>query len=185
MAQQEADNQQMGVQVQGLQAVTAGVRETRQPGELVGGTGEGIANLRGQTDAAGQATRQALSPFGTQGRFGMNGFNQFSSMYGTAMMSSIFNRRQQLRMPLTLGFTPVVRPNAADVGTRVQTRLAKIPQLRGNGPLTVEMNSRVAILRGEVLSEDARDLVARVVLLEPGISDVRNELRVATAKTAP
>ena len=70
-------------------------------------------------------------------------------------------------------------------GERVQNRLARIPRLRENGPLTVEMDGRIAVLQGEVASEDARDLVARVVLLEPGISDVQNELRVAKPKTAP
>jgi osmotically-inducible protein OsmY len=189
MAQQQPANQQSegALSVQGPQMMTGEeLRATRDPGQLVGGEVQGVGALRGQADAAGQAarqaTRQAFNPFGTQGRFGMN---QFSSMYGTAMMNSIFSRRQQLRMPLTLGFTPVVRPSTADVGARVQTRLTKIPRLRGNGPLTVEMDGRVAVLRGEVASKDDRDLIARVVLLEPGVSDVRNELQVAKAKTAP
>jgi len=138
-----------------------------------------VGNLREQTDATGQAARQGANMFGRQG---MNQFNQFQSMYGNAMMNSIFNQRQQLRMTLTLGFTLAARPSATDVGRKVQTRLTRIPQLRGNGPLTVEMDGRVAGLQGEVATEDARDLIARVVLLEPGISDVRNELQVATAK---
>lgn len=183
---QQTGNQDTGdgLTVQGPQRMTGEeLRASRDPGQIVGGDVQGVGNLRGQADAAGQAARQAgrqsISPFGTQGRFGAN---QFNSMYNNAMMNSLFNQRQQLRMPLTLGFTLAARPSATDVGRKVQTRLTKIPQLRGNGPLTVEMDGRIAVLQGEVASEDARDLIARVVLLEPGISDVRNELQVATAK---
>ena len=177
LAQQD---QQTGMAIQGLEAVTAGVRESRQPGQLVGGTGEGIGNLRGQTDAVGQAAQQAAGRFGGQGRFNNNAFNQLGNMYATGMYNSLFNQRQQLRMPISLGFTPTSRPSPIDIGSRVQKRLARIPQLRQNGPMTVEMDGRVAVLRGDVASQHERDLVGRLVLLEPGISDVRNELQVAT-----
>jgi len=179
---QQAGNQDTGgaLSVEGPQRMTGEeLRATRTPGQIVGGDVQGVGNLREQTDATGQAARQGANMFGRQG---MNQFNQFQSMYGNAMMNSIFNQRQQLRMTLTLGFTLAARPSATDVGRKVQTRLTRIPQLRGNGPLTVEMDGRVAVLQGEVATEDARDLIARVVLLEPGISDVRNELQVATAK---
>ena len=184
MAQQAADQSGGALSVQGPQMMSGEeLRATRDPGQLVGGDVQGVGNQRGQADAAGQAAQQAAGRAG--GRGGFNQFNQFNQMYNTGMMNSMLNQRQQLRMPMTLGFTPRSMPSAADVGNRVQTRLTRIPQLRKIGSMTVEMDGRVAVLRGAVTSEDERDLVARVVLLEPGIADVRNELQVATAAAAP
>lgn len=176
---QQAGGQTSGVTVQGLQAVTAGVRDTQQPGELIGGTGEGIGNLRGQNNATGQVARPRTSGFS-----GQRQLNQLFNQLNSGFMSSR-DLRKQLRFPVSLGFKPMAQSIQAVSGERVQNRLARIPQLRENGPLTVEMDGRIAVLQGEVASEDARDLVARVVLLEPGISDVQNELRVAKPKTAP
>ena len=182
MAQQAASQPaDTGLSVQGPQMMSGEeLRATRDPGQLVGGNVQGVGNQRGQADAAGQAAQQAAGRAGGRG-----GFNQFNQMFNSGMMNSMLNQRQQLRMPMTLGFTLASRPSAADVGSRVQTRLTKIPQLRKFGRMTVEMDGRVAVLQGQVTSEDERDLVARVVLLEPGISDVRNELQVATAAAAP
>ena len=44
--------------------------------------------------------------------------------------------------------------------------------------MQVEMEGETVVLRGTVPSERDRDLAARLALLEPGISAVRNELRV-------
>jgi len=184
MAQQPTDQSGGALDIQGPQMMSGEeLRATREPGQLVGGDVQGVGNMRDQTDGAGPAAQPATSRFG--GRGGANQFNQFNQMFNTGMMNSMLNQRQQLRMPMTLGFTPRSMPSAADVGNRVQTRLTKIPQLRKFGRMTVEMDGRVAVLRGAVTSEDERDLVARVVLLEPGISDVRNELQVATAEAVP
>ena len=163
----------------------ADMRAQMQPGQLIGGTGEGSGALRGLADAATQTGRGAAGAAGRQaGRGGIN--NLFNAMNNFGMYNSRFNRRQQLRVPIRLGFAhTALLPPSPEVALRVQNRLARIPQLRDSGPLAVEMDGRVAVLRGEVVSQHERELVARLVLLEPGISDVRNELQVASAATVP
>jgi hypothetical protein len=51
------------------------------------------------------------------------------------------------------------------------------------GSVNIEMEGQTAVLRGQVATaqdrEQDRALVARMLLLEPGISDVRNELTFA------
>lgn len=162
------------------------VRDNRDPGQLVGGTAQGVGNLRGQTDVGGQGTS---GMFGNQGG-GFNTSNQFGGAFNNAMFNAMSRQRQQLRVPLRLGpngvsFSSTTPAVASGPNLRVQKHLARIPQLKNPGSLAVEMEGRVAVLRGEVSSQHERDLVARLVLLEPGIADVRNELQVAAMPPAP
>jgi len=177
------------------------LRENRDPGQLVGGSVQGVGNLRGQTDAGGQATSgmsndpnarfNAMNQFGganSAARF--NDMNQFGGANSAAMFNAMSRQRQQLRVPLRLGPNGVsssaaIPAVASGPNLRVQKHLARIPQLKNSGPLAVEMEGRVAVLRGEVSSQHERDLVARLVLLEPGIADVRNELQVAALPPSP
>jgi hypothetical protein len=171
--------------VEGPQMITGEqMRAQVQPGTLIGGTGEGAGALRGTAEAATQSGRNARANTGRQNtRGGLNNMMRAMNNFG---FNSRFNQRQQLRVPIRLGFaTTSLQPPSPDVGLRVQDRLARIPQLRDNGPLAVEMDGRVAVLRGEVVSQHERELVARLVLLEPGISDVKNELTIASAAAVP
>jgi hypothetical protein len=168
-----------GAQITGTERF---LRENREAGQMVGGTGQGVGNLRGQTDTGGQGSS---SMFGNQG--GFNSSNPFgNSFMNSSMMNAMSRQRQQLRVPLRLGpsglsFSPTVPAVATGPNLRVQNHLARIPQLKNPGSVKVEMEGQVAILRGAVSSQHERDLVARLVLLEPGIADVRNELQVASA----
>ena len=127
--------------------------------------------------------------FGNQG--GFSSMNQFgNSFMNSGMMNAMSRQRQQLRVPLRLGpngvsFSSTAPAVATGPNLRVQNHLARIPQLKSSGSVKVEMEGQVAILRGAVSSQHERDLVARLVLLEPGIADVRNELQVASAVSAP
>jgi osmotically-inducible protein OsmY len=138
--------------------------------------------LRGAADAAGQTGRATGTTGRQQGRTSnalrnaLNNFGRFNSMY---------NQRRQIRIPISLGFSPTTLPTSPVVGARVQDRLTRIPQLRDSGPITVEMEGRVAVLRGGVVSSHERELAARLVLLEPGISGVRNELQVTQTEATP
>lgn len=162
------------------------LRQNRDPGQMVGGTSQGIGNLRGQTDAGGQDAGGGL---GSRG-----GFNPMNPLGNSFMNSSMFNamsrQRQQLRVPLRLGpngvsFSSTAPAVATGPNLRVQGHLARSPHLKNSGSVQVEMEGQVAVLRGAVVSQHERDLVARLVLLEPGIADVRNELQVASAGPVP
>lgn len=163
------------------------LRQNRDPGQLVGGSSQGVGNLRGQTDATGQG---ASGMFGNQG--GFNNFNSMNNLFNAAgMYNSLSRQRQQLRVPLRLGPNSFPFSAAAPAATatgpnlRVQSRLARIPQLKDRGAVQVEMEGKVAVLRGAVASQHEWDLIERLVLLEPGIENVRNELQVAPPLPAP
>ncbi len=54
--------------------------------------------------------------------------------------------------------------------------LANSPQMSGSSRIAVSVEGRTAILRGEVLGVNDRDLAEILVSFEPGISSIRNEL---------
>jgi anaerobic glycerol-3-phosphate dehydrogenase len=110
---------------------------------------------------------------------GLGNFGQMGRMFGGAMNTRNARTRQNLRTSVELGFNaPPAQPPTV-VGARVQQRIARISRIQEMGSVTIEMDGQTAVLRGQVATEQDRDLVARMLLLEPGISDVRNELTFA------
>lgn len=57
--------------------------------------------------------------------------------------------------------------------------LKGLNRLQSRGPLSVELRDRTAVLRGVVATDHDRALAETLTLLEPGISQVQNELTVA------
>jgi BON domain-containing protein len=62
--------------------------------------------------------------------------------------------------------------------SKLEAHLAKCPAIQATEPLAVSVEGRTAVLQGVVASERDRELAAALVLFEPGISDVRNDLQV-------
>jgi hypothetical protein len=175
-----------GLSVEGPQIISgAEMRAAVDPGQVIGGTGAGAGFLRGAAEAGAPTARGTTGATGRQPTRGTS-FNNFrNTMNNFGMFNSMYNRQRIVRVPISLGFSPAALPSSPQVAQRVQARLTRIPQLQDNGLITVEMDGRVAVLRGAVVSSDERELVARLVLLEPGIADVRNELLVAPAQATP
>ena len=155
------------------------LRENRQVGQMVGGTTAGVGNLAGQGGPqAANVARGTTNVFGQRG--GFNPQQQFGGWNPLQNLGRNVGRagtQQALRVPIELGFT---RP-VATLGVnqeRIQNRLERIPQIRDMGEVRLQMDGRVAVLQGQVATPQERDLVARMLLLEPGIGDVRNELEV-------
>jgi hypothetical protein len=83
--------------------------------------------------------------------------------------------------------TPMYRPRlrvdfdfarqpTPEINSRLTDRLASSLTRAGTGPVEVSVEGETAILRGEVASERDRKLARLLLLLEPGISTVRDEL---------
>ena len=104
------------------------------------------------------------------------GFNQFGG--------NRQNQQTQIRARMTIGFTTA--PNTRSrVAMQLETRLAKIPQIKTPVPIRVSvLDGRVAVLRGSVAKASDRKLIERLAMLEPGISKVKNELTVASPTAA-
>jgi len=70
-------------------------------------------------------------------------------------------------------------PNRAEkVSSELTRHLQASPAIRQGSRIAVSVEGRTAILRGEVVSESDRALAEQLVLFEPGISAVRNDLQV-------
>jgi hypothetical protein len=69
-------------------------------------------------------------------------------------------------------------PPAAKLPSVLQQRLAGCPEFHSTGPIEVLLEGRTAIVRGTVASARDQSLAQHLLLFEPGISTVRNELRV-------
>jgi hypothetical protein len=79
----------------------------------------------------------------------------------------------------------VTRPSEEAVAQDVTRLLQASPEFQWTSRIEVSVAGRVATLRGEVASERDRALAERLVLFEPGIDSVRNELKVKSPSRAP
>jgi hypothetical protein len=127
--------------------------------------------------------RNLFSQMGqTNGRQGMQGLNNMNQN-GPNQPDGGGNQRQRIAYTLQrrIAFDVPARAPAALSATLTQRITAIAPNL----PIDVQMVGRIAVLRGTVGSQHARDLAAQVVLLEPGVSSVQNELEVAESQPLP
>jgi hypothetical protein len=75
-------------------------------------------------------------------------------------------------------------PATADVEASLSRQMLRIPGMERLGPIEVSVAGQTAILRGAVASEHQRDVAEQLVLLEPGIREVQNELYIAAPAAA-
>ena len=148
-------------QVQGGERFT---REGRNAGAFVGADSADAANFFGQTQG-----------------FGGTGLEQFLSRAAQRDFQNQGNAagspRAPLRPALFLGFkAPTVPP--AVFNARMAERLTRLPNLEILDGLTIALEDRTATLRGRVATAHDRELIAQLMLLEPGVSSIRNELLV-------
>lgn len=87
--------------------------------------------------------------------------------------------RPPVRVQLRPRFNYAKLP-ASTVSSNVSTSLTRILSQRDVSMPQVELVDRTATLRGFVTSVEERDLIAKLVSLEPGISSVENLLEVET-----
>jgi hypothetical protein len=155
-----------------------GFGQTGFGGTAFGGSAFGPTGF-GQTGLTGQRMGQmglGQTGMGQQGRQRMNqGMRMGQGNQAGATTSPLFP---------TLIIGPVLRPTATplstnELTTRLQAQLRASPTLASARNLVLGMEGGVLVLRGEVVSENDRDLAEALVRLEPGIYDVRNELTLA------
>ncbi len=142
-----------------------------------GGTGQAARtqNVQGAGNVGGM--NQFNSPFGQFGGFspfGGFGFGGFGAQQAAPVRSTLsFN---------TAATSHLTAPTTQLLQVPVQSqvlvsRVRSIPTLQ-NSNVTVELLNRTAIVSGIVNSEEEKQRVARVLKLEPGVSQVDNRLQV-------
>jgi osmotically-inducible protein OsmY len=77
------------------------------------------------------------------------------------------------------------RPGPEDLSARLVGRLESSLRLAETSWIEVSLEAGKATLRGEVASERSRRLARLMLLLEPGISDVQNDLVVKPPQSPP
>jgi len=172
--------------------VTAEGAIQRQEGGFAGASSSNMTNIRsaqssglGQTGLGGFG-QTGLGGFGGLGTgfgntFGRTGFGGAGGGQQNAQnLNNQSQTRGNLRIPLRLGFArPRSVATASAASLRLAERLKKIRQVEAVGEIAVSSVGRTVVLRGTVATEQARSLAERVALLEPGVSEVQNELTVA------
>jgi osmotically-inducible protein OsmY len=146
-------------------------------GAFVGADSGDTANARGaQTNMRGMTGMQGM--FGNQGIFSqMNRMQQFQGNQNQG------RNNKQLRIRLTMGgATPAVRTAPpARITNGFQVRLRRLPALQLVTPIEAVADGPVLVLRGEVASEGDRQMVEDLAMLEPEVTQVRNEIVVREA----
>jgi hypothetical protein len=168
---------------QGLGAGGAGFRGAGSGNLLQGMSGNG--NQRGGMGGTGMGG-MGMGGMGMGGMgMGMGGMGMGRNnamMFGGMNQNMNSRGRSTMRIPVRLGFQPA----AVAPVTRAQNfeaRLTNLPNLPSAKNITVSVSGRTAILTGSVGSEHEKDLLARLAKLEPGISDVQNDLEVVAVPT--
>ena len=147
------------------------MRDNRQ-GAFVGADAGDTSFVGAASDASGQ-TRSVR-----RGGGGQTNVNQGRG-----------RQQSEVRIVLRLGFTPpkpatiALTRSPAAVASQLAGRMERSTWIQNRSPLQVQIDEGTATLQGVVSTEHDRVLAERLVLLEPGIRTVTNELRIEP--TAP
>jgi hypothetical protein len=141
-----------------------------------GSTGYGSTGMGGMNQMNRGGMSQLGGMFGQQGGLGQQ-FGRQNQMNQFGQNGQGNQQRKQIRVPIRMGFkNSLAASNQATAA--LSARYSRLPSLQLKSPVTVKMEGRTAVLRGQVASEYVRDLAERLALLEPGIGEVRNVLEV-------
>ncbi|HBE71790.1 MAG TPA: hypothetical protein DDW52_26905 [Planctomycetaceae bacterium] len=131
-----------------------------------GSTALGVGTAVGLGNSFGNA-------FGGFGGFG-GGFGGFGGGFGGAGFGQTQNQTP-IPFTLKLGFRPKLKPTE-QVVREVKARLTRIPLPPKFDRVMIDVQAGTAVLRGNVPTRDDAQVAEKLLLLEPGISTVKNEL---------
>ena len=145
---------------------------------FVGGDSSDTFNLRNAptSNATGGSSARGMT-----GMSGMSGRGGRGGTGGTAGRGTQQNTaRTVLRFPFVIGFQ-VPRTPAPVVKANVERRMTKLPGLKAGNAVVIKIEKDTAILNGTAVDAEQSNLIAKLMLLEPGVYKVRNELVVKNA----
>lgn len=151
------------------------IRGNRRASDFVGVDARGPQGFVGQVNAANLNLNQIPTTLGTQRR--PSRAPQINRPVRQHRPNTLHDP------PLELGFEP--DPEMLQrLAATAEERIAQALDERFGSRIAVSVVERTAILRGEVDSVDALRLAELMAGFEPGVSSVRNELRVNPAPAA-
>jgi hypothetical protein len=166
-----------------------------------GGLAGGGGGLAGNRLGAGGGQLGAMNRGTMAGNVGANRGMTFGNNFLGGGMNFLGSSNflgggmNQNNQPAPMGYrvnfvdskAPASAPVSATLTVHVEARdrLAGSPALQGSQNLQVLMAGDTAVLRGIVLSDNAKRLASALALLEPGVYNVDNQLVVASPLPAP
>ena len=160
----------------------------QQNGGLVGAPSTNTNQLIGANPAATQGTGTNRQNSGNMNQMGMNnrmmgGQNQFGmGNYGGAFGNQN-NQKRQLITAVRTDFEVPVRA-AVTLSSSLNRQLQETRGIHRLSPIQTTLQGRTLVLKGAVATEHEKALVEKMMLLEPGIDKVQNDLTVGKPDSA-
>lgn len=148
------------------------VRGSRRPGQFVGTDRNEAQTFTGTSQAGGNVSAGSSSGLSAGGIGGARGGNR-SGGAGRNQRA-----RTDVRISLRVAFD-YPKATSSQISATLVRRLTNLQQIRTLSGVEILVNDGTAVLRGVVATEHERALSERLVLLEAGVWDVKNELVVA------
>lgn len=111
------------------------------------------------------------------GGMGMGGSNRAGGFNSTQNQNS----QTKIRTTMRLGFR-YARPNVQAVSQRVQGRWVRLPVSDSIKGVSMNFDNGVATLTGKVATAEEKRMAEKLILLEPGVSSVQNQLEVTATE---
>lgn len=154
-------------------------------GSALGNQGFGTSTYGGGQSFVGRDSGDMAAVFSQMGQAGTQFFNQMNrntnrSNRTQQPAASSQNPPQIVRVDLRVAFNSP-RPAPADLTNTIRTRLGKILADHNIAQPIVTMEGDIAVLGGVAATDSQRLVLEKLVALEPGVREVRNEMVVAPA----
>jgi hypothetical protein len=146
-----------------------------------GTSGSGMSGSRGMSSMGMGGMGMSGMGMGGMGMggMGMGGSNRMGGFNSTQNQNS----KTQIRTTMRLGFR-YPRPNVQAVSQRVQGRWVRLPVSNSIKGVSMNFDNGVATLTGKVATAEEKRMAEKLILLEPGVSSVQNQLEVTAIEAA-
>jgi len=138
-----------------------------------GTSGSGMSGSRGMGGMGMGSMGMGGMGMGSMGMGGMGGSNRMGGLNSTQNQNS----QTKIRTTMRLGFR-YARPNVQAVSQRVQSRWVRLPVSDSIKGVSMNFDNGVATLTGKVATAEEKRMAEKLILLEPGVSSVQNQLEV-------
>jgi len=112
---------------------------------------------------------------------GAGGYRQNNRNTNRQQAANAQGVRSRAEIPIATTYsidfnTPIAAPTA--ISTKISDQLNRWHSNASAGGVNVQIVGKTAVLQGTVPSDHDRDMAAKLAMLEPGVSQVKNELQV-------
>lgn len=117
------------------------------------------------------------------GGMGMGGMGSrgMNSQFGQQNNSQ--NQKNTIRATVKVRF-PYARPPASQIAQTAMARWNRIPLPEKFNGVSLNFENGVATLTGKVATPEEKRMAEKLILLEPGVSSVQNQLEVVAAESS-